>query len=206
MASAERTNAAMQPALEHSKMACLLLAAGAATRFGGGKLTYMLDGAYLGLHAARTLASIGFGHLVAVCNPADQALCDAYAELGFELVANDHPESGQSQSLRLGIAALALRKTKGVMVALADMPFITVNHCNALLAAFEKADELLAVTSFNGTTNLPPSIFPASSFAALSTITGDQGARYFLNNVAQVIGDVDMLRDIDRPEDLAFRS
>jgi molybdenum cofactor cytidylyltransferase len=195
----------MQPALQYPKIACVLLAAGAATRFGGGKLSYRLDGAYLGLHAAQTLASIGFGRLIAVCNPADQALCDAYVELGFEIVSNDQPENGQSQSLRLGIEALAKRETKGVMVALADMPFITVNHCNALLTAFEKSDELQAIASFNGTAALPPAIFPASAYAALSTLAGDQGARYFLNDAVQVIGDADMLADIDQPEDLILR-
>jgi molybdenum cofactor cytidylyltransferase len=194
----------MQPTPQYPKISCLLLAAGAATRFGGGKLTYMLDGAYLGLHAARTLSSIGFGHLLAVCNPADQALCDAYAELGFEIVTNDQPKNGQSQSLRLGIAALVARETKGVMVALADMPYITVKHCKALLAEFDRSDELQAIASFNGTVSLPPALFPASIYAKLSTLSGDQGARYFLNDAVQVIGDAHMLADIDRPEDLGI--
>ncbi len=193
------------PSPQHQKIACVLLAAGAATRFGGGKLTTMLDGMYLGVHAARTLASIEFGHFVAVCNPADKDLCAAYTKLGFEIVANDQPENGQSQSLRLGIETLAAHQTIGIMVALADMPFVTVLHLNSLLTEFKKSDQLQPVASFNGSVLMPPAIFPFKAYADIIALSGDQGARHYLNDAVQVIGNKNMLADIDRPEDLRLR-
>jgi molybdenum cofactor cytidylyltransferase len=192
----------MMPAPQHPDLACLLLAAGAATRFGENKLTFPLRGDYLGVHAARTLVDTGFGHAVAVCNPVDQELCGAFVNLGFEIVANHRPEQGQSESLRLGLSALIARRPTGVMVALADMPFITTTHINRLMAAFKSNNELDAVASFNGTARLPPVILPPSIYESLDRLSGDYGARRILKNARQVIGDADMLADIDRPEDL----
>jgi molybdenum cofactor cytidylyltransferase len=192
----------MKPTLQHPEMACLLLAAGTATRFGGGKLTFPLGGDYLGVHAARTLAAIRFGNAVAVCNPADQELCDAYNNLGFEIVANQHPENGQSESLRLGLAVLNVKKPAGIMIALADMPFITAEHINGLMASFKLNNELLAVASFNGTARLPPVILPPSVYVDLGGLAGDFGARNILKDALQIVGNRHMLADIDRREDL----
>lgn len=193
----------MDPIAPNPDLSCVLLAAGAASRFGGGKLTAMLDGAFLGVHAARTLAGFQFGQSVAVCNPDDRALCDAYASLGFAIVHNDKPERGQSESLRLGITSLSMRQPAGIMIALADMPFVSADHINSLIKTFRSQHELQAVTSFNRTTRLPPVILPRELYNTIGALSGDIGARNFLKDAAQVSGDQYMLADIDRPEDLS---
>lgn len=153
----------------------------------------------LGLHPAETLAAAGFGKLVAVCNATHASLNDALASLGFELVINPDPANGQSGSLALGIGQLADTDISGALIALADMPFINAEHLQRLATAFRGQRP---VCSANGTTRMPPAIFPRSMFAELRGLSGDQGARKLLGNAITVEGDPAMLADIDRPEDL----
>jgi molybdenum cofactor cytidylyltransferase len=180
-------------------LACIYLAAGEGRRFGGGKLEAMLDGKMLGLHAARTLAACGFTRPVAVCNADNAGLNAGLAALGFDLVIHPSPADGQAGSLALGILQLAGSDAKGTLVALADMPFVTEDHLQQLSNSF---DGDRPVCSSNGTTRMPPAIFPQSMWPALQRLSGDKGARNLLSEAVAVEASVAVLSDIDRPEDL----
>ena len=53
---------------------------------------------------------------------------------------------------------------------------------------------------------MPPAIFPASLFPALSKTTGDHGARSLLQQGVAVFADEAMLADVDTVADLASLS
>ncbi len=186
---------------------CVLLAAGAAKRFGGKKLSAMLHDQMLGLYAAHTICAFGFGRVVAVCDPSQIALCDAYLALGIEIVENVHANAGQSASLQMGIAAaVAARSPVSIMIALADMPFVTGDHMRALYAAYNIAGALRPVASHNGNAQLPPAILPETIYRAMAqphaALQIDQGAKSYLVDAILVHGDTDMLRDVDRAAQL----
>jgi molybdenum cofactor cytidylyltransferase len=153
----------------------------------------------LGLYAAQTLAACGFQKLVAVCNPVNAQLNPALAALGYDLEINPDPAAGQAQSLALGIAAIEGSSVSAVLVALADMSFISSDHLAAMVDAF---DGDTPVCSTNGRTRMPPAIFPQSIWPDLQQLSGDQGARSLLADAIAIEGDPAMLADIDRPEDL----
>ncbi len=187
--------------------ACVILAAGAATRFGGNKLSAMLHGQMLGLYAAQTICALGFGRVVAVCDPAQIGLCDAYRDLGIEIVANAHPDAGQSASLQMGVAALAALSPASVMITLADMPFVTSDHLRALYRAYDAAGALRPAASHNGDAQLPPAILPEALYRSLAQplaeLQADHGAKSYLADAILVHGDAEMLRDIDHADQLA---
>lgn len=181
----------------------VLLAAGAGSRFGGRKGEAMLAGKMVAEHAAKPLAAMNFSGSYAVCDPGHTALCIGLEALGFTLIANHRPDLGLSHSLSLA-AQMALQvRADALMICLADMPFVTRAHLDALVRTFGEGDHTNCVTSIAGTVRMPPAIFPKSHFPALADLSGDSGARAFLRNAVAVAVDADMLADIDTPDDLA---
>jgi molybdenum cofactor cytidylyltransferase len=184
-------------------MACarvvgVLLAAGRGTRFGGNKLEAMLGDTMLGVHAARTLVEVGCRHLVAVHDPAHAALAAALLAEGFTLIDNDATAAGLSQSLALGANAALMTDADALLVCLADMPFVSVEHLHALINTPGSG----VVASAIGKTRMPPALFPRAVWSALSTMTGDSGARVLLRDAIAIQGTPEMLADIDTREDL----
>lgn len=183
-------------------LAVILLAAGEGRRFGGAKLEAELNGKMVGLHAAETLAGMGFGPLLAVCNPANARLNAAYAALGFGLITNGETERGQSHSIALGTEAVEGCDADGALVALADMPFVDAGHLQQLVTAFDAANGQHITCSSDGDIRMPPAIFPRTIWPEFKSLTGDQGARKWLADAIAIEAKAYLLADIDTPEDL----
>ncbi len=188
--------------IEAGRVVAILLAAGRSERFGSDKLMALLDGKPLALHAARRIVELAPGRRIAVCQSTDGPLAAQLNDLGFEIVTNPHPERGLSQSLVRGIAAVGT--AEAALVCLADMPFVTAAHLEALLARFD-AGTTPVVASVRGDTPMPPALFARSLFGALQAGEGDRGARAQLAGAALVAADAAELADIDQPGDLPAR-
>jgi molybdenum cofactor cytidylyltransferase len=182
----------------YGKVAAVLLAAGRGTRFGGNKLEAMFGDRMLGLHAARTLAGLGCGHLFAVHDPARTALAAALRAENFTLIDNDDPQAGLSHSLALAARAALTTEADALLVCLADMPFVTAAHLAMLISAGD--DHVVA--SAVGDTRMPPALFPCTFWPILMALTGDEGARPLLRNAIAIQGTAEMLADIDTRTDL----
>jgi molybdenum cofactor cytidylyltransferase len=186
--------AAFMP-IDASRTGLILLAAGRGERWGEGqKLSADLMGKPLAHHAAATLGSMEFARHLAICAPATPDL----RPFGFEMLATDRPEAGQSYSLALGIAALGEADIDAVMIALADMPFVKAGHILALLDEFQGPPIASTVTG----QPTPPVCFGRHDFAQLMTLKGDQGARSLLRDARLIPADARCLADIDTPEEL----
>ena len=90
--------------MEAKQVAIIILAAGHARRFGSDKLMADLDGAPLGIRAARNLAGIDAAAHFAVCQPG-AAIAPHYADLGYDIVENSNADLGLSASLHLAVDA-----------------------------------------------------------------------------------------------------
>jgi molybdenum cofactor cytidylyltransferase len=176
-------------------IAVVVLAAGEAKRFGSNKLAAPLDGIPLGLHIGKTLATMGFGWRFAVCQ-AGAKLAKHFSAMNFAIIDNAAPENGQAHSLHLAVHAAERTTAKGLLVTLADMPFVTQSH----LAAVAAGDGLTASSS--GNAPMPPALFPRSYWPMLLATDGDAGARQLLGDANIVTATPDELRDIDVVADL----
>jgi molybdenum cofactor cytidylyltransferase len=184
--------------MEAKQVAIIVLAAGNARRFGSDKLMADLDGAPLGLRAARNLAGIDAAAHFAVCQP-KAVISSLYAEAGYAVVENPHADIGLSGSLHLAVAAAAKTQAQALLIALADMPFIMASHIDALIQACD--GEIIA--SLDGNQSMPPAIFPRSTWPFLLETKGDAGARQILVRARSLAAPIGSLRDIDTPDDLA---
>jgi molybdenum cofactor cytidylyltransferase len=178
-------------------VAVVLLAAGLSSRFGADdKLAAPLEGLPLGLHAARMLGAMPFARRIAVVrdNGPD------FARFGFTPIVNPNPAAGQSGSIGLGVAAARMAEPTAVLIALADMPLVTIAHVRALMERFDGTHRVVGST--DGERASPPALFDASLFPVLEGLEGDTGARALLRDAVLVGASAAELADIDTPDDL----
>jgi molybdenum cofactor cytidylyltransferase len=185
------------------RICAILLAAGAATRFGGGKLLHTLaDGTPLGVASARNLLA-AVPDVMAVVRPGDDALAAALSDAGCEVTVCAEAARGMGASLAHAIAAR--RDADGWVIALADMPSIKPATILAVTRAIE-GGVLLAAPLFQGRRGHPVGI--AGRFRdELQKLDGDAGARDIVAAHKDEIvlidcDDAGVLLDIDRREDL----
>ena len=112
----------------------LVLAAGAGSRFGGGKLLAPIGGRPILQHVLDALALAGVGEVVVVLGR-DAADVEAAIEWRTERrVVNPDPERGLSSSVAVGFEAIG-SAADAVLVALGDQPLVSVEVIRALVAA-----------------------------------------------------------------------
>ena len=186
--------------IDAGKVAVLLLAAGKSERFGADKLLARLDGIPIGLHAARRLAALGASRRIAICRDGSPLIA-SFSSLEFEIIVNRAPDRGLSSSLALGAERAQALGAHGLLIGLADMPFVSGHHLASLLAAFDETAAPI-VASDRGGLAMPPALFGAAHFGELQRLNGDKGARELLVGASCVAAGPHELADIDRPEDL----
>lgn len=173
----------------------VLLAGGRSTRFGADdKLRAMIDGVPMLTRSAKTLAACGADQCFAVLRD------PAQAELLPAGVAPLFCQGQQSDSLRAGLQAARAAGATQMMIALADMPFVTPGLLRAVAAACGPVHPACAAGASGPQ---PPACFPASWFDALSLLQGDRGAGALLHQdpgVRLVAAVATELQDIDLRE------
>jgi CTP:molybdopterin cytidylyltransferase MocA len=174
----------------------LVLAAGEGTRFGPEpKLCALLNGRPLLEHAVSAHCAVAELERVVVVLGAFSDEVLRRVELGrAEPVICPDWASGQSASLRRGVAALS--DASKVIVTLGDEPLISPS---AIRRFVEQPPGARAV--YGGRPGHPVVLGPAE-MAAVARLTGDRGAREILGGPAVECSDLCSGRDVDTMEDL----
>jgi molybdenum cofactor cytidylyltransferase len=181
----------------------VLLAAGAARRFGSNKLLHPLDGGPpLALAALANLRS-AVPRVIAVVRPRQTQLAQRLRAAGATVIECAHAEDGMGASLACGVQAAC--DAAGWIVALADMPYIRPDSI-AKVAAALAAGAAIAAPAYQGRRGHPVGLDQAYR-RQLEALRGDEGARALLeqNRDSVTLIDVDdpgVCRDIDTPDDL----
>lgn len=183
----------------------VLLAAGAARRFGGDKLLQPLrDGLPVCVAATRVLAQ-AVPQLLAVVRPGQREVSAQLAQTGATIVSCPDAVRGMGASLACGIAA-APESWDGYLVMLADLPRVRAATCIAVAAALEAGGELV-VPVFRGRRGHPVG-FRARYRGQLLDLDGDVGGRTILERYADAVtelavDDPGIIADVDTPADMA---
>src|SRR4051812_49319509 len=128
------------------RIIAILLAGGAGTRFGGGKLVHPLDdGVAIAAHSARNLIAAGLD-VIAVVRPGDFPLADMLEEEGCAVTHAPEAARGMGHTLAHGVAQS--RDAAGWVVALADMPRVQPSTIRALADAIAEG-ALIAVPEYD---------------------------------------------------------
>lgn len=181
----------------------ILLAAGAGTRFGGGKLLHPLeDGAAIAAHAARNLLEAGL-EVLAVVRPGDFPLAELLESEGCSVTKCPDAAQGMGVSLAHGVRMSS--DAGGWVVALADMPRIRPDTIARVVRTL-MAGAAIVAPAYQGDRGHPVA-FGRQFLGELQALSGDSGARAIVQRNQALVRVLDcddpgILLDIDRRSDL----
>jgi molybdenum cofactor cytidylyltransferase len=157
----------------------VVLAAGAGTRFGGGKQLAELDGRPLLEHALGAMAASGVGRMVVVLGAGAEEIVARVDLHGADPLICDRWDEGQSASLATALAEMG--DADAVVVTLGDQPRMTPDAIRRVIAA-RGAGAAAVRATYNGDPGHPV-LLERELIGKLRDVTGDHGARNLLLSV-----------------------
>ena len=183
----------------------VLLAAGAAKRYGSNKLLDTVNGrrmfeaavdAAAGICADRTLAAVAGNVAEAAADISTDRrsncitgphmrhtvivtgydeIADYASGMGLTVVRNNRPELGISESIRLGIGALI--GVSGILFTVCDQPGLSAASFARLIDSYAASDKGLACMGQGENLLGNPCVFSKKYFGELLELTGDTGGK-----------------------------
>lgn len=170
-----------------------VLAAGRATRFGGGKLEALCAGKPLGRWVLDAVAEAGLGPGTIVTGPEGVSFAEGWTRL-----VNPEPGAGLGSSLAIAARATLASGAESLLVLLADMPLISAAYLRELATASAPA----ATRQPDGRAGVP-ALLDRALLEQAATLTGDRGAGPLLAGASLLEAPPGILQDVDTAEDLA---
>ena len=186
----------------------IILAAGAATRFGQPKQLLRLKDKYLIEWVLDAAINSRLGRIVLVLGHAHQEILQALGKKALHsklhIEVNPNYKKGQSASLRVGLTTVK-KDFPAVMFLLGDQPMLNSAIINTLLQKFWSTDKDICIPTYRGGRKTPV-IFSRRFYSQLMDIKGDIGARQLIDadpdHVLRIeIDDPLCFYDIDTPPD-----
>lgn len=191
------------------RIAAIILAAGQSRRMGAtNKLLAEIDGRAMVNRAVDTVRASKAGPIVIVLGHEANRVRRAIGE-GDDISFTENPRfaEGLSTSLVRGLDALPT-EIDGVIVCLGDMPRVSADVIDRLVAAFDPLEgRAICIPTHNGKRG-NPMLFARRFFDEVREISGDLGARQLTGAYPELTCDVEMsgdgvLLDVDTPDALA---
>ena len=179
----------------------IVLAAGAATRFGRSKQLAELDGRPLVEHAIRSIMATPVERVVVVLGAGAEQVMAAVDSHGAGLVVCDRWDEGQSASLACGLAELS--DCEAVVIALGDQPRMSPEAVRRVIAARSEGVDAVRAT-YSGNPGHPV-LLERTLFDRMRDVSGDHGARNLLLSVPTrevPCEDLGGGEDVDTPAEL----
>ena len=186
-----------------------MLAAGAGSRFGGGKLLAPYRGCPLIQAVLDELREAPVDELIAVVGETAgdegerlRRVCSLY---GARVVENMRWKEGVSTSVKRGLSA-CMADARAAIIVLGDQPHVGAEAVARLVRAFEEGAEV-AVATYGGRPR-NPALFDRGVWPMLrEELSGDEGARGFIRQHSELVievpcDDVADPADVDTVEDL----
>jgi CTP:molybdopterin cytidylyltransferase MocA len=190
------------------RAAGVILAAGAGSRFGGGKLFARIDGAPLLAHVVAAARTAGLEPLIAVVGPDLADSGPAFGLEATEIVVNPEPERGLSSSLQLGLGAAAALEppVDAAAILLGDQPLVRPETIGTLLERLGGSTRRAVIPTYRGGGGSNPVVLRRSAFELARQTSGDRGLGPLLEanaGLAERIAIKDASPDVDTTADLA---
>ena len=188
------------------RVAAVVLAAGAASRFGSPKALARLDGRPILEHVLDAVREAGIEQIVVVLGTAADEIEEGIRWLDERLVRNPDPRF-LSSSLQVGVdAAAALDPDpSAVVIVLGDQPRTRPEVIRALIAAARRDDRPVVVPRYADGGGANPVLLKADAFELVDEATGDHGLGPVIEANDDLVLEVPVPGsnpDIDTPDDL----
>ena len=185
----------------------IVTAAGSAERFGGKKLLTPIDGEPLLDHTIDALLDGGVSEVIVVVGRDGRAELErdvnAMLDPRVRAVENPDPSRGMFSSIQEGVAQA---QGDAILVMPGDMPFVSPDTVRAVIAAYERKPAIVS-PRYHGKRGhpvaLPGSLRDEIRAADPRATLHDVIHAHMHMRVDVEVSDPGVVRDIDRPEDLA---
>ncbi len=163
------------------KVASIILAAGSSVRFGGAKQLASLNGKLLLQYALDAANDSSVNYVFLVVGDYSNEILEKVKLGRAQVLFNPEFKTGIASSIRAGVHNLP-DDTIGVIVMVADQPFLRKEHLEKMINRF-KADhgkKIVALSQDGEPRN--PALIPRELFSLLKQLEGDSGARELVKN------------------------
>lgn len=189
------------------RFGAVLLAAGASSRMGTPKQLLVVDGIPLIVRATEAALASTAWPVVVVLGAHAEKIRPVLARQPVLIAENPAWAEGMAASIRAGISTLQQfsRALDAALIALCDQPAFSTETISRLVQAHHRSGASVVAAHYQGR-NGAPALFHREHFAALGALTGEEGARAFLNGDRANVCTVDLPElglDLDTPEDFA---
>ena len=187
-------------------ISALLLAAGRGERMGGVKQLLTIGGQRMIEAALDNLRGSRCDEIIVVLGFAgDEVRPLVEGKERVKVVTNPRFEEGMSTSIHEGLREVSPRAT-GILIALADQPFIPPEGMNALIEQFAAGAKGTVLPVYQGKRGHPVILDRKKYKAELLDLQGDVGGKEIVRNHPEdvlevVVSSKGVLIDIDAPED-----
>jgi molybdenum cofactor cytidylyltransferase len=170
-------------------IAAVVLAAGAGSRFGGGKLLAPLEGRPILQHVLDRLETSGLHDVVVVVGDDARDFDGAIDWGAARQVVNPEPDEGLSSSLKVGIGALHA-DADAALIVLGDQPRLPPRAIRALLDAEATAGRPIVVPVYGDGAGRNPVLVRRAAFGLVDETSGDRGLGPFLEAHPELIQEI----------------
>ena len=186
---------------DHSRIGCVILAAGNACRFGSNKLAARWDGKALFLRSLEAIPKELVTQTVVVSQY--QEVLNAAQDFSFTAIRNEHPDFGISYSIRLGLGAL--ENCDAALFQVSDQPLLRRESVAELIRFSRRHPDKIAALGHGGVRG-NPCLFPARFFPELLALEEDHGGSTVIRRHPEALALLEVsalqLFDVDTPEAL----
>lgn len=190
---------------EHSKIAMILLAAGASKRMNAIKQLLPWKHTNLIGHAIESGLASDVNDVFVVLGANFNAISNQIKNYPISIIHNVNWEDGMGSSIASAFTFFQKKSLTydAVLIALVDQPLIDVKYYNLLIYKYITSNKYIVSGMFNNRCEVP-AIFGSSYFIALAELRKDYGARKIISANKDdliTINNERKLVDVDSPSD-----
>ena len=192
-----------------SKIAAIIIAAGASRRFKGIiKQLIPWEKKPLILNVIQLAMENGLTPIHVILGANSEKIIPVLDKLPIKIIQNSDWKVGKGTSISLGIRSLP-KKTKAAMIFVVDQPFLSTELIQAIIDNFNVGDTADIIAPYLGEIQANPVLFRESTFSDLRALKNDKGgkeifARFRVRKIQWT--DEKILKDIDSIEDYSALS
>ncbi len=190
-----------------SAVGLVVLAAGASARMGTPKQLLRYQGQSLIQRVVEIAVNSVCQPIIVVLGANAEQIQPELAGFNVQVIRNLYWAEGISTSIRAGIAALTAKnpRIEAVVVCVCDQPLISTQLINQLVEHYQRSQPCIVASAYADVLGVP-ALFHHTLFSALTTLSGDVGARKIIQQHAQTALQISCPQgvfDIDTPADYA---